>query len=146
MIVPVVTVSYCLFRGVQGFCVNVRVPLQLFFSYRLQSGACLSSPMGVLLLIGRQDQCSCVFIWVFCVLSLYVFVMSCVCAMHDVCMVLGSSLVFLVFLLCVDRRKGFIISILSQQIWAPDDSHVVSLGAKGLSGTQLKDSISGSIL
>ena len=31
-------------------------------------------------------------------------------------------------------------------IWVPDDSHVMSLGAKGLSGTKLKDSISGSIL
>ena len=30
MVVPVVTVSYCLFRGVLGFCVNVRIPLQLF--------------------------------------------------------------------------------------------------------------------
>ena len=115
MIIPAVTVFDCLFRGVWGFYVSVRIPLQLFFLYRLQSGTCRSSPMGTLLLIGHQDQCLCVFIQVFCVLSSYVFVMSCVCTMHDVCVVLGSSLVFLVFLLCVDRRKGFIISILSQQ-------------------------------
>ena len=31
-------------------------------------------------------------------------------------------------------------------IWAPDDCHVVRLGAKGLSGTILKDSVRGGIL
>ena len=31
-------------------------------------------------------------------------------------------------------------------IWAPADSCIMGLGAKGLSGTILKDSISGSIL
>ena len=31
------------------------------------------------------------------VLSLYVFITSCVCVVHDVCVVLGLSLVFLVF-------------------------------------------------
>ena len=31
-------------------------------------------------------------------------------------------------------------------IWVPADSHIMSLGAKGLSGTISKDSISGSIL
>ena len=31
-------------------------------------------------------------------------------------------------------------------IWAPADSHIVSLGAKGSSGTELKDSIRGGIL
>ena len=39
------------------------------------------------------------------VVSLYVFVTSCVCMTHDVCVVLGSSLVFLAFLLYVDRKK-----------------------------------------
>ena len=39
---------------------------------------------------------------------------------HDVCIVLGLSLVFLVFfLLCVDRKKRFIIFILSQQVSGP---------------------------
>ena len=41
------------------------------------------------------------------VLSLYVFITSCVCVMHDVCVVLGSSLVFLVFFCYVlIGRKG----------------------------------------
>ena len=35
----------------------------------------------------------------------YRFVTSCVCVTHDVCVVLGSSLVFLAFLLCGDRKK-----------------------------------------
>ena len=31
MVVPTVTVSYCLFHGVLGLCVNVSIPLRLFF-------------------------------------------------------------------------------------------------------------------
>ena len=31
-------------------------------------------------------------------------------------------------------------------IWVPDDSHIMSLGAKGPSGTGWKDSIKGGIL
>ena len=31
-------------------------------------------------------------------------------------------------------------------IWVPADSHVVSLGIKGLSGTEWKDSVRGGIL
>ena len=31
-------------------------------------------------------------------------------------------------------------------IWAPVDSRVMSLGAKGLSGTKSKDNVSGGIL
>ena len=45
-------------------------------SYRLQSGACQSSPMGMPLLIGRWDQCSWMFVWVYTVFSslcFYVF-------------------------------------------------------------------------
>ena len=40
------------------------------------------------------------------VLSLYVFITSCVCVMHDVCIVLGSSLVFLVFFYMLIEIKG----------------------------------------
>ena len=40
------------------------------------------------------------------VMLLYVFVTLCVCMMHDVCIMLGSSLVFLAFfLLYVDKKK-----------------------------------------
>ena len=42
----------------------------------------------------------------FCVLSSYVFITSCVHVMHDVCIVLGSSLVFLVFCYMLIGRKG----------------------------------------
>ena len=42
----------------------------------------------------------------FCVLSSYVFVTSCVCMMHNVCIVLGLSLVFLVFCYMLTGRKG----------------------------------------
>ena len=38
VVVPTVTVSDCLFHGVQGFCVNVRIPLQSFLSCCLRSG------------------------------------------------------------------------------------------------------------
>ena len=64
VVVPGVTVCYCLFHGVLCFCVNVRIPLQPFLSCCLRSGACQLSLMGVLLLIGHRDQCLCVFIWV----------------------------------------------------------------------------------
>ena len=107
MIVPTVTASGCLFHGVWGFCISVRVPLQLFLLCCFQSGICRSSLTGMLLLIGHQDQCSCGFVWVFCVLSSYVFIILCVCVMHDVCVMLGLSLVFLVFFCYVlIGRKG----------------------------------------
>ena len=110
---PAVAVSGCLFHGVQGFCVSVRVPLQLFLSRHLQSGICQSSLMGVLLLIGCQDQCSCGFIWVFLyclrIYSLHhVYVWR---MMYALCW--DRLLVFLVFLY-VARKKRFVIFILSQ--------------------------------
>ena len=80
VIVPAVTVSDCLFRGVQGFCVNVRVPLHLFslvlppvWRLSVVTDGCTSSdwspgPMLVCVRLG------------------------------DVCIVMGLALVFLVFL------------------------------------------------
>ena len=79
-IVPTVTVSDCLFRGVWGFCVNVRVPLQLFS---------LMSPSVWPLLIITDGHAS----------SDWSLGPMLVCVrLGDVCVVLGSSLVFLVFL------------------------------------------------
>ena len=40
-------------------------------------------------------------------MSLYVFVTLCVCVTHDVCVVLGSSLVFLAFCYVVIGRKDY---------------------------------------
>ena len=80
VIIPAVTVSDCLFHGVWGFCVNVRVPLQLFslvspsvWHLSIVTDGCASSgwspgPMLVCVRLG------------------------------DVCIVMGLSLVFLVFL------------------------------------------------
>ena len=78
MIVPVVTVSGWLFHGVQGFCVNVRIPLQLFLmsllvwrlSIVINGHTSSDQSLGPML------------IWV---------------CLGDVCVMLGSFLVFLVF-------------------------------------------------
>ena len=85
---------------------SVRVPLQPF-SLMLFLVWCLSIVI---------DRCTSsdrspgpMLMWVHLghsyVLSSYVFITSCVCVMHDVCIVLGSSLVFLTFLLYVDGKK-----------------------------------------
>ena len=79
VVVPAVTVSYCLFHGVQGFCVNVRVPLRLF------SLVSLSAWHLSIVTDGRASSD-----WS----PGPMFV--CVC-LGDVCVVMGSSLMFLVF-------------------------------------------------
>ena len=87
VIVPAVTVSDCLFRGVQGFCVNVWVPLQLFslvspsvWHLSIVTDGCASSDWS----LGPMLVCVC---------------------LGDVCVMLGSSLVFLVFFVYVLIRK-----------------------------------------
>ena len=87
MIVPAVTVSYCLFHGVLGFCVNVRIPLRLF-SLVLPSAWHLS-----IITDGRTSSD-----W------LLGPMLVCVC-LGDVCIVIGSSLMFLVFSVYVLIRK-----------------------------------------
>ena len=85
---------------------SVRVPLQpvslvLFPVWRLSIiiDRCTSSDWSLGLML------VCVHLGLFYVMSLYVFITSCVCMTHDVCVMLGSSLVFLAFLLYVDRKK-----------------------------------------
>ena len=67
VVVPAVTVSDCLFHGVRGFCVNVRIPLQLFYLVS-PSAWCLSivtdgcasfdgSPGPVLVYVHLGDVC-----------------------------------------------------------------------------------------
>ena len=81
VVVPVVTVSYCLFHGVLCFCVNVRIPLQLFS---------FMSPSAWRLLIVTDG----------CASSDWSPgpMLVCVC-LGDICIVIGSSLMFLVFFL-----------------------------------------------
>ena len=79
MVIPAVTVSYCLFRGILGLCVNVSIPLRLF-SLVLPSAWCL-----LIITDGRTSSD-----W-----SLGPMLM-CVC-LGDICLVIGSSLMFLVF-------------------------------------------------
>ena len=87
MVVLVVTVSYCLFCGVLCFCVNVRIPLRLF-SLMLPSAWCLS--------IVTDGHASCD--W-----SLGPMLI-CVC-LGDICVMIGLSLMYLVFFVCVLIRK-----------------------------------------
>ena len=106
MFVPVVAVSGCLFCGVWGSCAKregtfAAFSLMLFLVWHL------------LIVIDRHassDQSpGPMLMWVhlglFHGMSSYVFVTSCVCVTHDICIVLGSSLVFLAFLLCGDRKE-----------------------------------------
>ena len=94
MIVPAVTVSGCLFRGVRGFCVNVRVSLQLFL---------VSFLVWHLLIIidGRASSDRLpgpMLVWVH---------------LGDVCVVLGSFLVFLVFCYILIGRKVYHICFIT---------------------------------
>ena len=89
MVIPAVTVSDCLFRGVWGFCVNVRILLQLFS---------LVSPSAWCLLI-VTDGCTSSDWWPGPML---------VCVhLGDICIVMGSSLIFLVFFVYVLIRKSW---------------------------------------
>ena len=80
VVVPAVTVSDCLFHGVQGFCVNVRILLQLF-SLVSPSVWCLS-----IVTDGRASSDWSPGPMLVCV------------HLGVVCVMMGSSLMFLVFL------------------------------------------------
>ena len=83
VVVPAVTVSYCLFRGVLGFCVNVRISLRLFS---------LISPSAWRLSIVTDGHAS----------SDWSPGPMLICVrLGDVCIVIGSSLMFLVFFVYV---------------------------------------------
>ena len=96
VVLPAVTVSYCLFRGVLCFCINVRIPLWLFS---------LVSPSAWRLLIVTNGHAS----------SDWSPGPMLVCVhLGDICIVIGSSLMFLVFYVYVLIRK-VVLSVLSQQ-------------------------------
>ena len=87
MVVPVVTVSYCLFHGVLGLCVNVSIPLRLFF---------LMSPSAWHPSIITDWHAS----------SDWSLGPMLICVrLGDVCLMIGSSLMFLVFFVYVLIRK-----------------------------------------
>ena len=96
VVIPTVTVSYCLFRGILGLCVNVSIPLQ-FFSLVSPSAWCLS-----IVIDGHTSSD-----W-----SLGPMLV-CVC-LGDICIVIGSSLMFLVFFVYVFDKEKLFISVLSQ--------------------------------
>ena len=97
MVIPMVIVSDCLFCGVRGFCVNVRIPLQLFS---------LVSPSVWFLSIVTDGRASSDWLpgpMLMCV------------HLGDVCIMMGSSLMFFSLFVYVLIRKRLVISILSQQ-------------------------------
>ena len=92
------------------------------FSCHFQSGPCQLSLMGAPLPISCRDQYS----WIF--IGLHVYVLSgffgwgvvilvryVMCVAHNVCIMLGSSSMFLVSLLLCDNGRKVIIIVLSQQ-------------------------------
>ena len=94
VVVPAVTVSYCLFHGVLCLCVNVRIPLRLFslvspsaWHLSIVTNGCASSDWspGPMLMCVR---------------------------LGDICVVIGSSLMFLVsFIYVLIRKVGHICFI-----------------------------------
>ena len=87
MVVPVVTVSYCMFHRVLCLCVNVSIPLRLFF---------LVSPSAWHLSIITDGHTS----------SDWLPGPMLVCVhLGDVCVMIGSSLMFLVFFFMFLIRK-----------------------------------------
>ena len=96
VVIPTVTVSYCLFRGILGLCVNVSIPLQLFS---------IVSPSAWCLLIVTDGHAS----------SDWSLGPMLVCVrLGVICVVIGSSLMFLVFFVYVFDKEKLFISVLSQ--------------------------------
>ena len=96
VVIPVVTVSYCLFRGILGLCVNVSIPLRLF-SLMLPSAWCL-----LIVTNGHASSDQSPGPMLVCV------------RLGDICIMIGSSLMFLVFFVYVFDKEKLFISVLSQ--------------------------------
>ena len=109
VVVPAVTVSYCLFHGILCLCVNVSILLQLFF-LMLPSAWC---PLII------TDGCAS---------SDWPPGPMLVCVhLGDVCVMIGSSLMFLVFFIYVLIRKvGHICFITT--IWTWDGIYALDNG------------------
>ena len=100
VVIPAVTVSYCLFCGILGLCVNVSMPLRLFS---------IVSPSAWCLLIIIDGHAS----------SDWSPGPMLVCVhLGVICVVIGLSLMFLVFFVYVFDKEKLFISVLSQQGWA----------------------------
>ena len=90
VVIPMVTVSYCLFCGILGLCVNVSIPLQLFS---------IVSPSAWCLLIVTDGHTS----------SDWSLGPMLVCVrLGVICVVIGSSLMFLVFFVYVFDKERFV--------------------------------------
>ena len=90
MVIPVVTVFYCLFHGILGLCVNVSMPLRLF-SVVSPSARCLS-----IITDGHASSD-----W-----SLGPMLVG--VRLGVICIVIGSSLMFLVFFDYVFDKEKFV--------------------------------------
>ena len=117
MLIPAVATFSCLFHGIWGLCVKCQFFLVLFSVWCLSiviDGRASSdrSPRPMLVKV----RCvSCLgLVWVSWMGWHRVGLLHCVCVAHDICVVLRSSSVFLVFSLC-DNGGKVIIVILSQQ-------------------------------
>ena len=94
VVIPPVTVSYCLFCGILGLCVNVSIPLRLFVP---PSAWCLS-----IVTDGHASSDWSPGPMLVCV------------RLGVICIVIGSSLMFLVFFVYVFDKEKLFISVLSQ--------------------------------
>ena len=96
VVIPAVTVSYCLFCGILGLCVNVSMPLRLF-PIVLPSAWCLSIVTN-----GHASSDWLLGPMLMCV------------HLGVICVVIGLSLMFLVFFVYVFDKENLFISVLSQ--------------------------------
>ena len=96
MVIPMVTVSYCLFHGILGLCVNASMPLQLL-SIVSPSAWCLS-----IVINGHASSDWSLGPMLVCV------------RLGVICVMIGSSLMFLVFFVYVFDKEKLFISVLSQ--------------------------------
>ena len=90
VVIPTVTVSYCLFRGILGLCVNVSMPLQLFS---------IVSPSAWCLSIVTDGHASSDWSPGPMLVGVHLGV---------ICVVIGSSLMFLVFFVYVFDKEKFV--------------------------------------
>ena len=97
VVIPVVTVSYCLFCGILGLHVNVSMPLQLFS---------IISPSAWCLSIVTNGHASSDWLPGPMLVGVHLGV---------ICIVIGSSLMFLVLFVYVFDKEKLFISVLSQQ-------------------------------
>ena len=119
MLIPAVATFSCLFCEVQGFCVKCQSTFTAFshvilvWCLSIVIDRCASSDQSPVPMLVKVHCVSC--LGLMGVVVLCQFVTLCVYVAHNVCVVLRSSLMFLVFFCYMMMGRKVIIVILSPQ-------------------------------